>query len=125
MIAVLAGDLSSGATVASTAAILLLILAAAAALRASRRLDEIQRAEQQQEWSRRAGKWFGITFAAEGLAIGVGSGIAAATGNVDWIPPVIAAIVGLHFFPLGHILGISADYWLGKATIGGTALSPG
>lgn len=52
---------------------------------------------------------FCIIFAGEGIAIGVGSGIAAATGNVDWIPAITAIIVGLHFFPLGYILEITAD----------------
>lgn len=122
LIAALAGELASALAITSSAGILVLAIAAGLMLRNARRLAEEPPTELQEEWQRRAGKWFGGIFAAEGVAIGVGSGIAAATGNTEWIPAITAFIVGLHFIPLGRILEIKADYWLGGLIIVSTGV---
>lgn len=63
------------------------------------------------------GKWFGIIFAGEGALIGVGSGVLLALGQPDLILSWVALIVGLHFFPLGYLLGLNLDYLLGAAIV--------
>ncbi|MEL6524313.1 MAG: hypothetical protein AAFQ07_01265 [Chloroflexota bacterium] len=61
--------------------------------------------------------WFGIIFAWEGIGIGVASGILIALEMVQWLPVATAIIVGLHFFPLGRLLNITADYVIGAVLI--------
>lgn len=63
------------------------------------------------------GKWFGIIFAAEGIGIGVGSGILVGLNLTEWIAPWVALLVGLHFFPLGYLLHLWLDYVLGAAIL--------
>ena len=63
------------------------------------------------------GQWFGIIFAAEGIGIGVGSGILVALDLSSWIAPWVAFLVGLHFFPLGYLLKLPLDYLLGAAIL--------
>jgi hypothetical protein len=63
------------------------------------------------------GKWFGMIFSAEGIGIGVGSGILIALNLNGWIAPWVALLVGLHFFPLGRLLNLPLDYGLGAAIV--------
>jgi hypothetical protein len=63
------------------------------------------------------GKWFGIIFAAEGMSIGIGSGILAGLERFELIAPLVALIVGLHFFPLGYLLRLRSDFVLGAAIL--------
>jgi hypothetical protein len=69
------------------------------------------------------GKWFGIIFAAEGIGIGIGSGVLAGLNQTEWIAPWVAFIVGLHFFPLGRILRLRSDYILGAAILALTLIT--
>jgi hypothetical protein len=90
---------------------LLLVLIAAAVV-------TIQRAgasPPQQTDAAELGKWFGIIFAGEGIAIGVGSGILAGLNLVEWIVPLVALLVGLHFLPLARLLKLPFDYLVGGA----------
>lgn len=62
---------------------------------------------------RRAGVWFGIIFGLEGAAIGVASYVCVATGRADLFVPVMALIVGIHFFPLAWLFQYGAHYLTG------------
>jgi hypothetical protein len=70
-----------------------------------------------QDNSARLGQAFGTIFAVQGIVIGVGSGILAGLGLVQWIVPLVAVTVGLHFIPLAHLLKLPLDYVLGVAIL--------
>lgn len=72
----------------------------------------------------KTGMWFGIIFAWEGIGIGVVSGILIALQLESWIPIAVAVIVGLHFFPLGYLLDIQADYLVGAALLAIAVATP-
>jgi len=61
---------------------------------------------------KRTGKWFGIIFGAEGLGIFIAINIVVKLGHADLIIPVIALVVGLHFFPLARVFKRTIDYYL-------------
>lgn len=62
--------------------------------------------------TRSMGRRFGIIFGLEGVLIGAASGVLGATGLSDYINPVIALIVGLHFIPLARVFERTIDYWI-------------
>ncbi len=61
---------------------------------------------------KRMSKWFGIIFGAEGLGIFLAVNIVINLGHPDLIIPVIALIVGVHFYPMAKIFKRKIDYWL-------------
>lgn len=61
---------------------------------------------------KRTGKWFGIIFGAEGLGIFIGVNIVTNIGHADLTIPVIALVVGLHFYPLAKVFKRTVDYYL-------------
>ncbi|NOU96602.1 hypothetical protein GC093_25770 [Paenibacillus sp. LMG 31456] len=63
--------------------------------------------------SKRVGIWFGIIFSLEGVLIGAASAICSATNHFDLFFPVMALIVGAHFFPLAHLFRIKTHYITG------------
>lgn len=65
---------------------------------------------------KRTGKWFGIIFGAEGLLIFVGINIVINIGHADLTIPVIALVVGLHFYPLARVFRRTIDYYLATWT---------
>ncbi|WP_426669951.1 hypothetical protein ACPPVU_01655 [Mucilaginibacter sp. McL0603] len=65
---------------------------------------------------KQAGKWFGIIFGAEGLGIFVAINIVVNLGHADLTIPVIALVVGLHFYPLAKIFKRTIDYYLATWT---------
>ena len=65
---------------------------------------------------KKMGMWFGIIFGAEGLFIFLGVNLVRNLGHTDLIIPVIALVVGLHFYPLGWIFKRQIDYWLASWT---------
>src|ERR1700761_7052807 len=65
---------------------------------------------------KRMGKWFGIIFGAEGLGIFIGINIVNNLGHPDLLFPVMALVVGLHFFPLAKVFKRSFDYYLATWT---------
>jgi hypothetical protein len=75
----------------------------------------IQSAEDAAE-GKKMGMWFGIIFGAEGLFIFLGVSLVRYIGHTDLIIPVIALVVGLHFYPLGRIFNRQIDYWLATWT---------
>ncbi|GHO44922.1 hypothetical protein [Ktedonospora formicarum] len=70
----------------------------------------------QQTQGRKIGKWYGITFGMEGLLIGVASAVCNLLGYADFLLPVIALIVGLHFYPFAWIFNRHIDYWVASWT---------
>jgi hypothetical protein len=73
--------------------------------------SEADKAEEKQ-----TGKWFGIIFGAEGLLIFVGINIVINIGHADLTIPVIALVVGLHFYPLARVFKRTIDYYLATWT---------
>lgn len=61
---------------------------------------------------KRMRKWFGIIFGAEGLGIAIGINVVINLGHPDLTVPVIALVVGLHFFPLAKVFKRTIDYYL-------------
>ncbi len=80
--------------------------------RASQRLPKQVAEETALRWK---GKriWFRIIFATEGLSIWIVSGIFGAINRNDLIFPIMALIVGIHFFPLAALFQIKAYYLVG------------
>jgi hypothetical protein len=62
---------------------------------------------------RRLGIGFGVVFGSEALFIALASIILSANGLDDFIVPVIALIVGLHFLPLAWLFDVSIYYVTG------------
>jgi len=61
---------------------------------------------------KRMGKWFGIIMGAEGLGIFIGINVVVNLGYPQLTIPVIALVVGLHFFPLARVFKRTIDYYL-------------
>ncbi len=61
---------------------------------------------------KKTGKWFGIIFGAEGLGIFIGINVVVNLGRPDLAIPVMALVVGLHFFPLAKVFKRTVDYYL-------------
>jgi hypothetical protein len=61
---------------------------------------------------KRMGKWFGIIFGAEGLGIFIGINIVVNIGHPELTIPVLALVVGLHFYPLAKVFKRTVDYYL-------------
>jgi hypothetical protein len=81
-------------------------------IKASRRLSN-EMTEADARHSRRVGMWFGIIFGLEGALIGAASAICGATNHFDLFFPVMALIVGAHFFPLAHLFRVRIHYIAG------------
>lgn len=79
--------------------------------RESRRLpDEVASAAGD---DRHEGLWFGVIFGLEGASIAVASVVCNAVGRLDLFFPIMALIVGLHFFPLAWLFRQRAHYLAG------------
>ncbi|MDX6614156.1 MAG: hypothetical protein QOD75_3342 [Blastocatellia bacterium] len=61
----------------------------------------------------RVKRGFGIVNAAQGIAIGLVFMLGFRLGHPEYIPPVVAFIVGLHFIALAPILRMRFDYVIG------------
>jgi hypothetical protein len=62
---------------------------------------------------RRLGIGFGVVFGSEALLIALASIILSANGLEDFIVPVVALIVGLHFLPLAWLFDVWSYYVTG------------
>ncbi len=62
------------------------------------------------------GKWFGIIFGIEGIAIFLTHNILLNIRHYNLFFPCVAMIVGLHFFPLGKIFSRRFDFVMGVWT---------
>lgn len=81
----------------------------------ARKYPSIQSPEAAAE-GKKMGMWFGIIFGAEGLFIFLGINLVRNLGHPDLIIPVIALVVGLHFYPMARIFKRKIDYWLATWT---------
>jgi len=61
---------------------------------------------------KKMGKWFGIIFGAEGLGIFIGINVVINLGHPELAIPVLALVVGLHFYPLAKVFKRTIDYYL-------------
>ena len=91
---------------------IVLLVGGISLLLASRRLSN-QVAEEDARRGGRTGLWFGITFASEILLIGVASRICNALNRFDLFFPIMAIIVGVHFFPLAALFQVKPYYLVG------------
>ena len=64
---------------------------------------------------RRIGRWFSAVFGLEIVLIVLAAVLLGRTGNSQYIVPVIALIVGLHFLPLAWLYRMSVYYITGAA----------
>jgi len=64
---------------------------------------------------RRSGRAFGFVFALEGVVIVAAANALTAVGRPDLVLPVIALVVGLHFYPMARIFERRIDTWLATA----------
>jgi hypothetical protein len=65
---------------------------------------------------KKMGMWFGIIFGAEGVGIFIGINIVINMGHADLTIPVLALVVGLHFYPLAKVFKRTIDYYLATWT---------
>jgi hypothetical protein len=65
---------------------------------------------------KKSGKWFGIIFGAEGLGIFIAVNVVINLGHPELTIPVIALVVGLHFYPLAKVFRRKIDYYLATWT---------
>ena len=72
--------------------------------------------EEDKAEEKRSGKWFGIIFGAEGLGIFIAINVVINLGHADLTIPVIALVVGLHFYPLAKLFRRTIDYYLATWT---------
>jgi len=68
--------------------------------------------EEDKAEGKKMGMWFGIIFAAEGLGIFIAINIVTNMGHPELTIPVIALVVGLHFYPMAKIFKRTIDYYL-------------
>lgn len=78
---------------------------------ASKRFDVIKTAADKAE-GKKMGMWFGIIFGLEGVTIPVAAFICIGLHKSELILPVIALVVGLHFYPMAKIFKRTIDYYL-------------
>lgn len=64
-------------------------------------------------WKRK-NRWFGIIFGLEGVLIAAASVICQSTNHLDLFVPVMALIVGAHFFPLANLFQVKFYYITGS-----------
>lgn len=62
---------------------------------------------------RKKNRWFGIIFSLEGLFIAIAAFICVSTNHLNLFVPVMALIVGAHFFPLASLFQVPIYYITG------------
>lgn len=68
--------------------------------------------ESQNQEKKRSGKWFAIIFAIEGISIPIAINIAIYMHHPELSIPLMALVVGLHFYPLAWVFRRKIDYYL-------------
>jgi hypothetical protein len=79
----------------------------------SKSLSNEMREEDFHRWKRKK-RWFGIIFGLEGVLIAADAIICGSINNLDLIVPVMALIVGAHFFPLAYLFQVKIYYISGS-----------
>ena len=80
-------------------------------LRVLRRFPTIDTAWRRAQTGR-IGLQFGIIFGIEGVLIGAASSLLVTAGLSDYLNPVTALIVGLHFIPLARVFERTIDHYI-------------
>lgn len=62
---------------------------------------------------KRTNRWFGIIFSLEGLLIAFAAIICVSTNHLHLFVPIMALIVGAHFFPLAYLFQVRLYYITG------------
>ena len=62
---------------------------------------------------RKKNRWFGIIFSLEGLFIAIAAYICVSTNHLNLFVPIMAFIVGAHFFPLASLFQVPIYYITG------------
>lgn len=70
---------------------------------------------EEDRWRKRSGIAFGWVFTIEAVLIVAAVNVLGALGRPDLVLPVIAIIVGLHFYPMARIFRRRIDTWLASA----------
>ncbi|MCM3186041.1 DUF7010 family protein [Priestia megaterium] len=90
----------------------LLFIGAMALIKKSSSLFNEGIKKDREQW-RKKNIWFGIIFSLEGLLIAITSFICISTNHLDLFVPVMALIVGAHFFPLASLFQVPTYYITG------------
>ena len=73
--------------------------------------------EADREEGKKMGMWYGIIFGLEGITIPLATFLVVHfSGQERLILPVIALVVGLHFFPMARVFNRTIDYYLATFT---------
>ncbi|GAF64864.1 hypothetical protein BTS2_1760 [Bacillus sp. TS-2] len=94
---------------------LALIIGGISLLSASRKMGTFgeQDEEALAKEGKRLGFWANLIFLIQGVSIGLTIYILNQVGHTEWIPVVIAVIVGLHFYPLAVVFKIAKYHLTG------------
>ncbi|OXS76062.1 hypothetical protein B1B04_03440 [Lysinibacillus sp. KCTC 33748] len=79
----------------------------------SKRLSNEMMGEDSHRWKRK-NLWFGIIFGLEGVLIATAAVICQSTNHLDLFVPIMALIVGAHFFPLAYLFQVNLYYISGS-----------
>ncbi|MGO1101689.1 hypothetical protein P5618_027285 (plasmid) [Priestia megaterium] len=90
----------------------LLLIGAIVLIKKSSPLSNEVIKKDREQW-RKKNIWFGIIFSLEGLLIAMASFICASTNHLDLFVPIMALIVGAHFFPLAALFQVPTYYITG------------
>lgn len=89
-----------------------LFISAFALIKSSSQLSNEVIKEDRNRW-RKKNRWFGIIFSLEGLLIAIAAFICVSTNHLNLFVPVMALIVGAHFFPLASLFQVPIYYITG------------
>lgn len=90
----------------------ILFISAIVLIRNSRQLTNEVIKKDGDRW-RKKNRWFGIIFSLEGLFIAIAAFICVSTNHLNLFVPVMALIVGAHFFPLASLFQVPIYYTTG------------
>ncbi|MGR6342417.1 DUF7010 family protein [Priestia megaterium] len=90
----------------------ILFISAIALIKNSRQLTNEVIKKDGDRW-RKKNRWFGIIFSLEGLFIAIAAFICVSTNHLNLFVPVMALIVGAHFFPLASLFQVPIYYITG------------
>lgn len=91
---------------------LILLTGAISLFGKARNMNHAATAEDREHW-RKINRKFGLIFGLEGLAIFIASVICNMTNNFEVFFPIMAIIVGIHFFPLARLFRENFYYGTG------------
>lgn len=91
---------------------ILLFIGAIVLVKKSSQLSNKVINKDREQW-RKKNIWFGIIFSLEGILIAITSYICASTNHLDLFVPIMALIVGAHFFPLASLFQVPFYYITG------------